>query len=575
MICSKTKGQINMKVIRLNMKYTTVLSIMVISLLGYSGLMAQTDPYQEEITVVAPYEPTISDALKIGLPAKTGDTLPEKKSFDYEIRSTVLPTPFELAKLRPARLVGEPLDKLYKNYLRAGFGTYTTPMLEYSYNSLRSKEMNYGVKVKHISSSGDIEDYGFPGTSHNQLGFYLNRIGRKGNTVALDIGYQRDVFHFYGFRPEEYTESISRDDIKQRYSDIRAGFNWYSHESDLDKFRHNIRLDISHLSDKFDSRELEAAFNVGFAQNLDVFDFSDLQELSLKIGTDYYHNTRLDSSLGGSAIITLEPLFHTNINEFEIKAGARAQVSTDSTTSLSVSPLAEIKIHVLESTLHIFFGTEGNLSRNSYHRYRNENPYLSDSLPMTFRHEKYRFYGGVGGRLGQRVSFNASIYASSINNMPLFVKDTSYSPSNRFTAVLDDASIFGVKGSFTFQYSEKWKARASAEFRQFSLDENSAWHIPEIMGSVAITYNIRDKIILNTELIMEGERKARSFDDNGEEVAKTLKGFADINLGIEYRYSKILSAFINLNNIASMNYERWQDYPTQGFRLMGGLTYTF
>jgi len=54
-----------------------------------------------------------------------------------------------------------------------------------------------------------------------------------------------------------------------------------------------------------------------------------------------------------------------------------------------------------------------------------------------------------------------------------------------------------------------------------------------------------------------------------------MKGLVDVNLGLEYRYTKFLSAFLNLNNLAAQRYQRWYAYPTQKFNLLGGLTYTF
>jgi len=63
--------------------------------------------------------------------------------------------------------------------------------------------------------------------------------------------------------------------------------------------------------------------------------------------------------------------------------------------------------------------------------------------------------------------------------------------------------------------------------------------------------------------------------ENNEVVIKNMKGLVDVNLGLEYRYTKFLSAFLNLNNLAAQRYQRWYAYPTQKFNLLGGLTYTF
>jgi hypothetical protein len=49
----------------------------------------------------------------------------------------------------------------------------------------------------------------------------------------------------------------------------------------------------------------------------------------------------------------------------------------------------------------------------------------------------------------------------------------------------------------------------------------------------------------------------------------------DLNLGLEYRYNKRISAFVQLNNLASQRYMRWYNYPVQIFQVMGGVTARF
>jgi len=48
----------------------------------------------------------------------------------------------------------------------------------------------------------------------------------------------------------------------------------------------------------------------------------------------------------------------------------------------------------------------------------------------------------------------------------------------------------------------------------------------------------------------------------------------NLNLSAEYRYSKILSFWAKLNNIANNHYYEWAYYPSQGFLFMLGFTYS-
>ena len=69
-----------------------------------------------------------------------------------------------------------------------------------------------------------------------------------------------------------------------------------------------------------------------------------------------------------------------------------------------------------------------------------------------------------------------------------------------------------------------------------------------------------------------GERFAAAYDGTG---FQKIKGYFDANLNIEYRYSKMLSVFAAFNNIGSVQYFNWYNYPGYRFQVMGGATLSF
>jgi len=71
-----------------------------------------------------------------------------------------------------------------------------------------------------------------------------------------------------------------------------------------------------------------------------------------------------------------------------------------------------------------------------------------------------------------------------------------------------------------------------------------------------------------------GDRYAKVWNTTTSSIeAKKLNSIIDANLGFEYRYSKILSAFINLNNITGSRYYIWNNYPSYKFNILAGITY--
>ncbi len=79
-----------------------------------------------------------------------------------------------------------------------------------------------------------------------------------------------------------------------------------------------------------------------------------------------------------------------------------------------------------------------------------------------------------------------------------------------------------------------------------------------------------DKIIAGASVYCVGKRFALPL--NGTGYAE-LKGIADINLSLEYRYTKLLSVFLHINNLAASRYYQWYQYPLQRFNFMAGFTY--
>jgi len=90
-------------------------------------------------------------------------------------------------------------------------------------------------------------------------------------------------------------------------------------------------------------------------------------------------------------------------------------------------------------------------------------------------------------------------------------------------------------------------------------------------------YNLRNKILVDIDILGLGKRYAKEFnagEHNPPLLTKELPSVLDFNLGIEYRYTKILSLWLRLNNFTGSKYYVWDQYPSQRFNLMAGFTYS-
>jgi hypothetical protein len=55
----------------------------------------------------------------------------------------------------------------------------------------------------------------------------------------------------------------------------------------------------------------------------------------------------------------------------------------------------------------------------------------------------------------------------------------------------------------------------------------------------------------------------------------SFRGGTDFSAGSEFRISRMLSAWLDVNNIFNAQYERWHNYPVYGLNVVGGLKISF
>jgi outer membrane receptor protein involved in Fe transport len=192
------------------------------------------------------------------------------------------------------------------------------------------------------------------------------------------------------------------------------------------------------------------------------------------------------------------------------------------------------------------------------------------------------FYGGIKGTLSKRISFNAGISFANVRDKALFITDTTYSIRNKFDVIYDTMNVTTIDASISYQLQEKLKVDVLGKFNSYSALNNSyAWNLPRLEFLVRGSYNLFDKFLFNLDLTLEEGRKALVYEmgddvtiENGQYI-KSLDFITDLNLSIEYRYNKRISAFVEFNNIASQRYKRWYNTPVHSFQFLGGVTFRF
>jgi len=563
--------------------------VMVLTLVGITAMgYGQTDKENLDtinIEVVTEYTPTISDAFKKNDNPKVIDTVPFEPKLNYSIQSKKITSDFELVPIKPAKIKGEPLSKLYRAYLKVGYGTQSRFYGEGFFNELRSKKHSWGAHVVHHSSAGKIKDVGPSNYGDTKINLYGKKFLKK-HTLSGEFNFTNSYVHRYGFDTTDSLISnlddsiIGKDAIKQRFNLIGGNARLLSHYRDSAMLNHDITIRYHNLADLYNTSENNVVLHGSLNRYLDA----EFLEVTFAIDyMDVKYNANSDSSsLLSSAIINLHPSVSTSGDKYKFIIGISAYMDRDNTYGAFYNfyPSVYFSYSLVVDLMIPYCGIVGVTKRNSFKSFSDENPFIVSNPEINNTKHPIQFYGGLKGKISSTSSFNISASRDKINNAAFFVNDTlnkTDTLGNRFAVVYDDVKYFNLHGEVSYQYREKLKLLLQGDYFSYTMDlEDKAWHKPIFEISLSAVYNLREKIIAKADFFVFGSQYARGFEADGRTVKPIkLDGAADINLALEYRYTKKLSAFLNLNNIAAMRYNKWNQYPTQRFNLLGGLTYVF
>jgi outer membrane receptor protein involved in Fe transport len=108
--------------------------------------------------------------------------------------------------------------------------------------------------------------------------------------------------------------------------------------------------------------------------------------------------------------------------------------------------------------------------------------------------------------------------------------------------------------------------------------QEEAWNLPAMKLGANLEMRITEKWNAGANLFFVGERMDKQQEITSTTTLseiQTLSSYFDLNLRLGYKYNNRLDGFLKLNNVANQAYEKWLNYPVQGFQLVLGASYKF
>ncbi len=548
----------------------------------------------------------LNDANKVTRTPEAKESIVPLPSLSYVLLSR---KPLPLAELKPVpaakiQIIDEE-PNLFRGYAKGAFGTKLSTYGELRFMDGYSRKGTYDMFIKHFGTDGFVSGVDSIPDNYSNTSFGVSgKRFLKQHAVGIDLDYNREKIHFFGYDPEIYPTNFGIDE-KRLYRTVDVGVFLKSYYRDSTKWNHFGRFDFVRFTDNVDGVENNFVFHtdlnklvarntdaghVYFASSLDV-DYNNLENINPRTASEQtYKNT----------VIELNPRITMKASGFTTKLGVRLTGDfVGGPLNPHIYPDIEAKYSLFDGIFKPYAGLGGELHRNRYRTLTSENPFLQsfiredlgDDDVLLNTNELVNVYGGIRGNISNDMSFNAKISRASFDNYAYFVTDSLVSLGNRFKVEYGELKRTTVTGEFTFNQGEKIKLFAQGEFYIYDERENGeeAWNLPTNKISVSAHYNIQNKLRAELEVYALGQRKAKSlvelqtigeidegeFNEEGGFYTYDLNSFIDATLKVEYNYTKRLSAFAQINNFLAAKYVRYANYPVQRFNFLGGATYSF
>lgn len=559
---------------KITMKYiASILTILISTALVNTSLFGQEDKLNKEVQVVRPYEPSISDAFKINLLPKIEDTLKQVPSLNYNLIQRPFAIDFMVTPISSAKMIMEPMSDLYNTLVKFGIGNGISPLLEVYYNSDRNKEFTYGGWFRNHSSMGKVKLNDGERVKSNFGRTDINIFGKKilnKSVLSAIAGFNAHKITYYGY--DVFTsETVNTDTtpMNQRFNQFHADLEYYSTHIDSTHLNFAFKTGVNHLKDNFDMQETLLHLSL----KMDKFIKADHWGGEFSVH-QYMKNSNLDSA--NNTIITFAPWINVYGRQWRALAGTRLVVDASSSGNQSTFyPIGSLSYDVISHYFIPYIEIGGYLEENSYSKITAENPWLVPGKKVYNTSHKLNLTGGIKGNLSTKVSYLFYASYSIIDSMYFYVNTNLNSTNplnNRFTVESDNAVRTRLVGEITIAPSSKINLFFRAQYDKYKLNELAKpWHKPDFTALASVRYSIQDKIVLTLDLFATGKRYVKE----SEITFKSLEGSTDINLGIEYKYNKRISAFLNLNNLTSAKNDIYYLYPMYRFNAKAGLTYVF
>jgi hypothetical protein len=567
----------------------TIIYILVILLTTTINAQKKEDAaFKREVTLYNPYKPSLPDVVKKSFLPDMTDTAKVRPDFKYDVKTFPFSPPYTVSPIKAAALLPDALPKLYNSYINFGMGNFLSPLGELSITNQRSKKGNIGLYARHFSTNGKVElqnlKKAFAGYMDNDAIIYGRKFFRS-SILSGNIDFTQKTRYAYGYDTSFVDYDPDKKDTRLGFYNTGASVGMASVNLDSSKMAYDMGFNYHFFHSGENMFQHSFKFNGEMAKTYKGYYMGGKMEFG-------YYNPSDSVSLNTKFIASLSPFVIRKTSEWNFKLGVQALLNKgleDDKGKLHIYPDIAFGFNIVPSYMGFFAELSGRMDQNDPLNVVGINPWVIPGKDLyMIRNTDYALIVNTGlkGETGIEGSYRISASYSVVNDMLFFTNyvftnaGVAGQYGNYFKPLYDEVEILNLHGDWGGKISSKISVETTANYYKYSLAENEfAWNRPNWDASLNVNYNLRNKVIARAGFNALGERKLlvtkEEINPTGsdQDIITAPIGFY-MNLSAEYRYTKILSFWVKLNNISFSKYYEWAYYPTQRFLCQVGFTYS-
>jgi hypothetical protein len=528
---------------------------------------AQRDTTKKQsIDITSSYKPVLRNAVKINFSATnlTADTV--RQVSPYAIPAQNLFYTYQPMTLKPLALTQDTsLDMGSRNFLKAGFGNYSTPYINAGFSFGDGKKSLVNVYADYISSKGKIKNQDYSKMNLKASGSYFT----DRTEVYGSAGVSQYDYYLYGY--DHALHNYNKNDLLQRLTDVKLKGGFRNKDVNESGINYNPNIEINVFTNQKKLMESSLLIEAPVEKKLgDIFSVKVVAKADITSYTT--QNYMPDNIKFNNNIFSIAPELIYTTPELSLHGGLTPAWDNG---KLSVLPNFYGEAQIPDKSFLVQAGFTGRFIKNSYQNLTSINPYLSPLTSPQPNTTETELYGGIKASVGKHFNFSAKGGVLRYKNLPFFINDTAIGSDSKSFKVSDESKLADLRihGDLSYINQDKFTITGGLTFNGYTgmHDNAKAWGTIPLQIDASLRWWAFKQVMIKSDFTAY-TGSAYLLPGN---INQTLGGAADLSAGVEVTINKKISAWLDINNIFNNKYQRWYGYEVYGTGVLAGVILKF